>query len=89
MNVEHGGRSGAVLPTELGRIRGLYGDWSLTGGTDPDGNPINMQGRSTEIMRRQPDGAGATLSTIRIARLDALSDYLIRLGVGADCGRLI
>jgi uncharacterized protein (TIGR02246 family) len=35
----------------------VYGDWSLTGGTDPDGNPVNMEGRSTEIMRRQSDGS--------------------------------
>ena len=35
----------------------VYGDWSLTGGTDLDGNPVNMEGRSTEIMRRQSDGS--------------------------------
>jgi ketosteroid isomerase-like protein len=35
----------------------VYGDWSHTGGTDPDGNPVNMEGRSTEIMRGQSDGS--------------------------------
>jgi uncharacterized protein (TIGR02246 family) len=34
-----------------------YGDWALTGGTDPVGNPVNVEGRSTEVMRRQADGS--------------------------------
>lgn len=48
-------RTTAVI--ENGDLALVYGDWSLTGGTDPDGNPVNMEGRSTEIMRRQSDGS--------------------------------
>jgi uncharacterized protein (TIGR02246 family) len=48
-------RTSAVI--ENGDLALVYGDWSLTGGTDPDGNPVNMEGRSTEIMRRQSDGS--------------------------------
>jgi uncharacterized protein (TIGR02246 family) len=47
-------RTTAVI--ENGDLALVYGEWSLTGGTDPDGNPVNMEGRSTEIMRRQSDG---------------------------------
>jgi len=47
-------RSSTVI--ENGDLALVYGEWSLTGGTDPDGNPVNMEGRSTEIMRRQSDG---------------------------------
>ncbi len=42
---------------ESGGLAVVYGEWSLTGGTDPDGNPVNLEGRSTEAMRRQPDGS--------------------------------
>jgi ketosteroid isomerase-like protein len=35
----------------------VYSTWSLTGGTDPDGNPVEVGGRSTVVLRRQPDGA--------------------------------
>jgi ketosteroid isomerase-like protein len=35
----------------------LYSTWSLTGGTDPDGNPVEVGGRATVLLRRQPDGA--------------------------------
>ena len=47
----------AQVPTPINFDDPVYGDWSLTGGTDPDGNPVNMEGRSTEIMRRQSDGS--------------------------------
>ena len=30
-------------------------DWSLTG-TAPDGTPVRQHGRSTDVVRRQPDG---------------------------------
>ena len=33
----------------------LHGSWTLTG-TDPDGNAIEMDGRNTEVARRQADG---------------------------------
>jgi uncharacterized protein (TIGR02246 family) len=48
-------RTTAVI--ENGDLALVYGEWSLTGGTDPDGNPVNMEGRSTEIMRKQSDGS--------------------------------
>jgi uncharacterized protein (TIGR02246 family) len=48
-------RTTAVI--ENGDLALVYGEWSLTGGTDPDGNPVTMEGRSTEIMRRQSDGS--------------------------------
>jgi uncharacterized protein (TIGR02246 family) len=46
-------RTAAVI--ENGDLAVAYSDWSLTGGTDPDGNPVNMEARSTDVMRRQPD----------------------------------
>ena len=48
-------RTAAVI--ENGDLAVAYSDWSLTGGTDPDGNPVNMEGRSTDVMRRQSDGS--------------------------------
>ena len=42
---------------ESGDIAVAYGEWSLTGATDPDGSPVNLEGRSTEVMRRQSDGS--------------------------------
>src|SRR3954454_18522344 len=48
-------RTTAVI--EKGDLALVYGDWSLAGGTDPDGNPVNMEGRGTAIMRRQSDGS--------------------------------
>ena len=33
----------------------VYTKWSLSG-TTPDGDPVNMSGQSTDVMRRQPDG---------------------------------
>ena len=43
-----------VLPS--GDIALLHGMWILTG-TGPDGNPIELAGRNTEVVRRQPDGS--------------------------------
>ncbi len=48
-------RTTAVI--ENGGLAVVYGEWSLTGGTDPDGNPVDPEGRSTEAMRRQSDGS--------------------------------
>jgi uncharacterized protein (TIGR02246 family) len=42
---------------ESGGLAVVYAEWSLTDGTDPDGNPVNLEGRSTEAMRRQSDGS--------------------------------
>jgi uncharacterized protein (TIGR02246 family) len=48
-------RTTAVI--ESSNLAVVYGEWSLTGGSDPDGNPVNLEGRSTEAMRRQSDGS--------------------------------
>jgi uncharacterized protein (TIGR02246 family) len=32
------------------------GSWTLAG-TGPDGEPVTMSGRSTDVLRRQPDGS--------------------------------
>ena len=34
----------------------LHGSWILSG-TDPDGNPVELAGRNTEVVRRQPNGS--------------------------------
>ncbi len=31
-------------------------DFHLTGGTDDDGNPVELHGSTAEVARRQPDG---------------------------------
>ncbi len=48
-------RTAAVV--ERGDVALVYGEWSMTGGTDPDGNRVDMEARSTEILRRQADGS--------------------------------
>ncbi len=40
---------------EAGDIALYCSDWSGTG-TSPDGSPIQMGGKSTDVLRRQPDG---------------------------------
>ena len=42
---------------ESGDIALAYGEWSVTGGADPDGNRAEMEARSTELVRRQADGS--------------------------------
>ena len=51
--------AGHLPPSALGMLAPAPPDpaGSLTGGTHRDGNPVNMEGRSTEIMRRQSDGS--------------------------------
>lgn len=34
----------------------VYSTWTLKGGADPNGNPIDLAGQSTDVVRRQPDG---------------------------------
>jgi uncharacterized protein (TIGR02246 family) len=48
-------RTTAVI--ESGELAVAYGEWSLNGGTDPDGNPVALGGRATDVMRRQSDGS--------------------------------
>jgi ketosteroid isomerase-like protein len=33
------------------------GAGSEEGGTDPDGNPVELSGRATEVLRRQDNGS--------------------------------
>lgn len=40
---------------EAGDVALYCARWSLRG-TDPAGNPVQMHGRSSDILRRQPDG---------------------------------
>jgi ketosteroid isomerase-like protein len=34
----------------------VYSTWTLKGGSDPNGNPIDLAGQTTDVVRRQPDG---------------------------------
>ena len=43
-----------VIPS--GDVALLHGMWLLTG-TGPDGNPLELAGRNTEVVRRQADGS--------------------------------
>lgn len=40
---------------EVGDVAIYYSRWTMQG-TDPDGNPVQQGGRSTDIIRRQPRG---------------------------------
>jgi uncharacterized protein (TIGR02246 family) len=40
---------------EAGDVALYYSRWTMRG-TDPAGNPVQQSGRSTDILRRQPDG---------------------------------
>lgn len=42
--------------TETGGLALLQSDWTINGGTDVDGNPVELGGRSTNVLRQQPDG---------------------------------
>jgi ketosteroid isomerase-like protein len=42
---------------ESGDLAVAYGEWTFRGGTDPDGNAVNLEGRATDVMRKQPDGS--------------------------------
>jgi uncharacterized protein (TIGR02246 family) len=46
-----------VAVVESGDVAVAFGEWTLTGGTDPDGNTVNLEGRSTDVVRKQPDGS--------------------------------
>jgi uncharacterized protein (TIGR02246 family) len=43
----------AIVPS--GDLALTLGQWTLSG-TAPDGSPLQMAGRSAEVLRRQPDG---------------------------------
>lgn len=40
---------------EMGDVAIYYSRWTMRG-TDPAGNPVQQSGRSTDIVRRQPEG---------------------------------
>ena len=41
---------------QAGDIALLFSDWTLSA-SDPDGNAIEMDGRTAGVVRRQPDGS--------------------------------
>jgi uncharacterized protein (TIGR02246 family) len=47
--------SDAQQVVEAGDIALFVSKWNLSG-TDPDGNAVEISGRSSDILRRQPDG---------------------------------
>jgi uncharacterized protein (TIGR02246 family) len=47
-------RTEVVERDDLGIV---YSDWTLSGGADPDGNPVDISAQTTDVVRRQPDGA--------------------------------
>lgn len=47
--------SGAQQVVAAGDVALYCAQWSLRG-TDPAGNPVQMSGRSSDVLRRQPDG---------------------------------
>jgi hypothetical protein len=40
----------------VGDLAGLANRWSLTGGTMPDGSPVELGAATAEVARLQPDG---------------------------------
>ena len=41
---------------EVGDVALLFSDWTLSA-TDPDGNAVELAGRTTDVARRQADGS--------------------------------
>src|SRR5215217_8228092 len=41
---------------QAGDIALLFSEWTLSA-TDPDGNAVEMEGRTSDVARRQPDGS--------------------------------
>jgi uncharacterized protein (TIGR02246 family) len=46
-------RTEVVERDDLGLV---YSDWTLRGGADPDGNPLDISAQTTDVVRRQPNG---------------------------------
>ena len=40
---------------QAGDIALLFSEWTLSA-TNPDGNAVEMEGRTSDVARRQPDG---------------------------------
>jgi ketosteroid isomerase-like protein len=47
-------RTGSVVETD--DVALVLSDWSLRGGTDPDGNSVDLSGQSSLVLRKQDDG---------------------------------
>jgi uncharacterized protein (TIGR02246 family) len=45
-----------VYCMRVGDLALLQGEWAFVG-TAPDGSPVELAGRSAEVVRRQPDGS--------------------------------
>jgi len=45
-----------VLCLQAGELALLQGEWRFSGSA-PDGSPLELSGRSAEVVRRQPDGS--------------------------------
>ena len=45
-----------IYVTQLEDIALMRGKWHLKNGTGSDGQPVEMEGNSIEVLRRQPDG---------------------------------
>jgi uncharacterized protein (TIGR02246 family) len=45
-----------VYCIKAGDLALARGHWRLTGGAGPNGEPVELQGNTVEVMRRQPDG---------------------------------
>lgn len=48
-------RSGSVV--EAGDVALVLSEWSLRGGTGPDGTAVDLSGQSTVVLRKQADGS--------------------------------
>src|SRR5438309_2162939 len=46
----------SVGVTETSGLALLLTDWTINGGTDVDGNAVELGGRSTNVLRQQADG---------------------------------
>ena len=42
---------------QAGDLAMTHAEWTLTGGKDASGNPVELAGQSTEVVRRQSDGS--------------------------------
>lgn len=43
--------------TQTSGLALLQTDWTISGGTDADGNAVELAGRSTNVLRQQSDGS--------------------------------
>ena len=48
-------RSAKQAVVEAGDLAQYCGEWTLTG-TDPTGKPVNMSGKSSDVLRKQANG---------------------------------